>query len=86
MALVLAAAMEANDMTRDEKIEILIVDQIWFYLENDDCLGDALFYGFKGYENYTDEELEKEFKELNKVTLNKIKVMLRENKPKFTKT
>ena len=65
-------------MTREEKIEILILSQIWFYLENNDCLSDALYYGFKGYEKYTDEELEAEFKELDKKTLEEIKSIFEE--------
>lgn len=54
-------------MTREEKIEILIMDRIWdwVYASNSDTLEDWLAYGFKGYDNYSDAELDKALEEID---------------------
>ncbi len=47
-------------MTRNEMIGILTQDRLndWVYASNTDMLEDVLFYGWKGYRDYTDGELE----------------------------
>ena len=53
-------------MTKEEKIEILIMDRIWdwVYARNSNTLEDWLAYGFKGYDNYTDAELDESLEEI----------------------
>lgn len=53
-------------MTREEKIEILIMDRVcdWVYASNSDTLEDWLRYGFKGYDNLTDAELDELLEEI----------------------
>ena len=46
-------------MTREDMITALIEDRLndWVFASNTDTLEDALEYGFKGFAEYTDEEL-----------------------------
>ncbi len=54
-------------MTREEKIDILIRDRIWEWVDahNTNLLEEWLIIGFKGYENLTDEELDESIEEIN---------------------
>ncbi len=53
-------------MTRDKMIEKLIEDRLneWVYASCTESLIDCLYRGFKGYDDYTDEELKKACEEL----------------------
>ena len=53
-------------MTREEKIEILTMDRIWewVYASNTESLEEWLALGFKGYDNFTDQELDGEIYEI----------------------
>jgi len=53
-------------MTREEKISILIEGRMWewVYARNYDGLEDCLTEGFKGYDNYTDAELDEALEEI----------------------
>ncbi len=64
-------------MTREEKIEILIEDRMWdwVYARNYDGLEECLTVGFKGYENFSDEELDGMLEEI-KDKIEEIKAML----------
>lgn len=46
-------------MTRDEMITVLIEDKLneWAFGQNTDSLEERLEYGFKGFGEYSDEEL-----------------------------
>lgn len=48
-------------MTRDEKVEALIEDWFESFNQGNDVLGDILRGGFKGYDNMTDEEVDKDY-------------------------
>lgn len=53
-------------MTRDEKIEFLTDDDFDYIMQTDnglELLRDYLALGFKGYMNFTDEELDAEIRE-----------------------
>lgn len=53
-------------MTRQEKIEILIRDRIWDWVDahNIDSLAEWLTIGFKGFDNFTDQELDEAIEEI----------------------
>lgn len=52
-----------ENMTRDEMIELLIEDRIneWVHARMHEGLEEVLFSGWKGYDEYTDEELDEAF-------------------------
>ena len=53
-------------MTRDEKVEFLADDDFDYIMQTDnglELLRDYLALGFKGYMNFTDEELDAEIRE-----------------------
>lgn len=53
-------------MNRNEIISLLIEDRIgdWVHAHNTDGLEEVLVLGWKGYENYTNQELQEAFEEL----------------------
>ncbi len=53
-------------MTRDEIIDLLIEDRIneWIHAAMHEGLKEALYVGWKGFDDYTDQELYDEFEEL----------------------
>ncbi len=65
------------NMTRKEKIDILIEGRLWewVYAHCLDGLEEALLTGFKGYENCTDEELDDSLEEIEH-NIEEIKQML----------
>jgi hypothetical protein len=57
-------------MTRDEKEQFLVDDDFDYIMQTDnglELLRDYLALGFKGYMNFTDEELDAEIKERNQI-------------------
>jgi len=68
-------------MTREEKIEILIRDRIWEWVDahNTDSLEEWLANGFKGFDNLTDQELDESIEEI-KDKVEEIKEMLANEK------
>jgi len=60
-------------MTRDEIITILIEDRFneWIYARCPDGLEHILEFGWKGYDNFTDEELYEAFNELDEDNFDK---------------
>jgi len=54
--------MSFNPTWRNQAIETLVYDDMDTFVSNDfdEYVKDVLKYGFKGYNNMTDEELEKE--------------------------
>ena len=53
-------------MTRDEKIKLMVKDDLRMVRDNqnnDDWLEDILLWGFVGYNNYTDGEVDLEYDE-----------------------
>ena len=57
--------MSFNPTWRDKAIDTLISDDINSYVDHGhiETMYQMLYSGFKGYENYTDEELETELRE-----------------------
>ena len=53
-------------MTRDEMIEVLIEDKFseWIYAGCTDSLEEMLLFGWKGLEDYTDQELKETIEEM----------------------
>lgn len=68
-------------MTREEKIEILIRDRIWEWVDssNSDSLEEWLAIGFKGFDNFTDQELDEAIEEIQD-KVEQIKEMLANEK------
>jgi hypothetical protein len=63
-----------KEMTRDEAIKYLVQKDFDFITDELDNLGEELLYsyledGFKGYWNFTDEELEDEVKQRRELEL-----------------
>lgn len=69
-------------MTREEKIEILIEDRIWewVYAYCLNGLKDMLRVGFKGFDNYTNKELDEALGEI-KDRIGEIKRLLKRKPP-----
>lgn len=67
-------------MTREEKIQILIEDRFWdwVYARNYDGLEEMLQIGFKGYDEFTDQELDDALEEIEE-KIEEIKGMLAKN-------
>lgn len=65
-------------MTKEEKIEILIEDKFWewIYARCTDSLEDLLHEGFKGFDNYTDQELDDALDEIGEEKIEEIKGMV----------
>jgi hypothetical protein len=68
-------------MTREEKIAILIEDRMWdwVYARNYDGLEECLKEGFKGYGNFSDQELDESLEEIED-KIEEIKAMLIDKK------
>jgi len=83
-----------NKMTREEMTELLIEDRFseWIYARCPEGLEDILHIGWKGYDNYTQQELEEAFLELpeeifddgkaRKIKLEKLRIENDFEKPK----
>lgn len=65
-------------MTREEKIEILIEDKFWewIYARNTDGLEDWLHIGFKGFDDFTDQELDDALDNIGEEKIEEIKGMI----------
>jgi len=66
-------------MTKNEMIDLLIMDRIcdWIFARNYDPLKDILLEGFKGYEEYTNEELKDAVENFDDEELEDLKGMLK---------
>ena len=49
-------------LTRDEIIELLIEDELDHFIGDADYLAMSLYEGYKGFKDYTDEELIEEYR------------------------
>lgn len=84
-------------MTREEIIDLLIEDCIneWVHAHCYDGLEDVLYFGWKGFNDYTDQELEEVFLELldenfdkekaMKVSLEQLRIKIKRNQILFKK-
>lgn len=62
-------------MSRNEMIELLVIDLIcnWVFARNYDSLKEVLCFGWKGYHDYTDEELKEAIEEFDDEQIRDIK-------------
>lgn len=77
-------------MTRNEMIELLIMNHIndWVFAHNYNSLQEVLTIGWKGYNDYTNKELEEAIEEFDEKQIRDIKntIKMEKEKKKLRKT